>query len=440
MKTKFVSTFDFILFICPVLLSAFGILFIYSAGADTMSHDYIKQIIWASTGVVLMLFFAFFDYRFFYKYATKAFIVICFILLYIAVYGKVTKGASSWFKIGNGRFGISFQPSEPSKIIFIFFLAKYFEKTAEDKNDLFRFSISILYLAIPVGLILLQPDIGTASVFIPIFLAMAFVANIPVRYILLFIAECACIIVFTMLPFWETEIHHEAIPAIQLLTNTKLRFIVTMTCILIAGIAFIASLFFRNKSYKWISISFAIISSSLFISMVAKKVLKPYQVMRLIVFLDPSSDPQGAGWNLIQSKTAIGSGGFFGQGFLKGLLSHNKFLPEKSTDFIFSILSEESGFIGGCIVIGLYLLMFIRILFVIRNTTTNYGYYISAGVLGMIFFHFVVNVGMVMGVMPITGIPLLFLSYGGSSMWTAMISIGLLMSIRSRRLDFQDLI
>ncbi|MCR5606685.1 MAG: rod shape-determining protein RodA, partial [Treponema sp.] len=258
--------------------------------------------------------------------------------------------------------------------------------------------------------------------------------------IILAISECACIIIFTMLPFWETEIHHEAIPAMQLLTNNKLRFIVTMTCALIAAIAFVTSLFFRNKSYKWISISFSILSSSLFISMVAKKVLKPYQVMRLIVFLDPSSDPQGAGWNLIQSKTAIGSGGFFGQGFLKGLLSHNKFLPEKSTDFIFSILSEETGFIGACIVIGLYLLMFIRILFVIRNTTTNYGYYISAGILGMIFFHFVVNVGMVMGIMPITGIPLLFLSYGGSSMWTAMICIGLLMSIRSRRLDFQDLI
>ena len=115
-------------------------------------------------------------------------------------------------------------------------------------------------------------------------------------------------------------------------------------------------------------------------------------------------------------------------------------MPEQSTDFIFSILSEELGFSGCIVVFALYFLILMRILYIIRSTTNNYGYYISAGILGMLFFHFIVNVGMVMGMMPITGIPLLFLSYGGSSLWTAMICIGLLISISARRLDFQELI
>ncbi|MBQ3824700.1 MAG: rod shape-determining protein RodA, partial [Spirochaetaceae bacterium] len=199
-------------------------------------------------------------------------------------------------------------------------------------------------------------------------------------------------------------------------------------------------IFFRNRYYTWISTIFGIIVFSLVASVAMGKVLKPYQVSRLIVFMDPSVDPRGAGWNIIQSKIAIGSGNLFGQGFLRGSQSHLQFLPEQSTDFIFSILSEELGFAGCCLVFALYFLILMRILYIIRSTTNNYGYYISAGILGMLFFHFIVNVGMVMGIMPITGIPLLFLSYGGSSLWTAMICIGLLISISTRRLDFQELI
>ena len=155
----------------------------------------------------------------------------------------------------------------------------------------------------------------------------------------------------------------------------------------------------------------------------------------MIIFLDPATDPLGSGWNIIQSKIAIGSGSLFGQGFLNGTQSHYRFLPQQSTDFIFSILSEEWGFVGGIIVFTLYFIILMRTITIIKNTKNIHGYYIASGILAMFFFHFVVNVGMVMGIMPITGIPLIFLSYGGSSLWTGMICIGILMSINYRQLD-----
>jgi rod shape determining protein RodA len=205
----------------------------------------------------------------------------------------------------------------------------------------------------------------------------------------------------------------------------------------IALVGAVGNLFSKNRYYYWISFFSAILTFSMIGSTAVGKVLKTYQIKRLIVFLDPNTDPLGAGWNIIQSKIAIGAGSVFGQGFLKGTQSHYRFLPQQSTDFIFSILSEEWGFAGGITVFILCLVILLRILVIVKNTTNFFGFEIAAGIFGMFFFHFFINVGMVMGIMPITGIPFLFLSYGGSSLWTAMISIGLLMGINQRRLDFR---
>ena len=161
--------------------------------------------------------------------------------------------------------------------------------------------------------------------------------------------------------------------------------------------------------------------------------LKEYQIMRLIVFLNPGIDPRGAGWNTIQSLIAVGSGGLTGKGFLEGTQSHYRFLPEQSTDFIFSIISEEWGFIGSVFVIILFAIILVRGLILVINSKDNYGYYVGSGIIIMIFFHVIVNIGMAIGIMPITGIPLLLISYGGSSLWTALISIGLLQNIYLRR-------
>jgi rod shape determining protein RodA len=155
--------------------------------------------------------------------------------------------------------------------------------------------------------------------------------------------------------------------------------------------------------------------------------------MRLIVFLDPYVDPRGSGWHIIQSITAIGSGGLSGRGFLQGTHSQYQYLPEQSTDFIFSILSEEWGFFGGIIVFALFLLILMRLLRITRHTVDSFGSYIVAGLVSMYAFHFLVNVGMTMGIMPITGIPLLFVSYGGSALVSSMAGIGLTLRVLVRR-------
>ena len=437
LNLKFLQFFDFILFFCVVALVTFGVLFIYSSGINSegmnVSSEYVKQIIWGSTGILLMLALSLFDYRKIIRYVPQIFIAACGVLIFTKFFGRYVNGARSW--LGIGPFGI--QPSEFTKVVFILFLAWYLDKTKKTQDQRKRFIVSLGIMFIPMGLILAQPDLGTSLVYFPIFLAMTFIAGIPVRYILFIFLGGMMTIIFTVLPIWESQIAHHSVIFIRVLTNTTLRLILIFATGSIGVLSMLGMFFYRhNKYFYWISYFAAIFCGALIFSYCAGKVLKEYQVMRLIVFIDPYADPRGAGWNIIQSKTAIGSGNLFGRGYLQGTQSHYRFLPEQSTDFIFSILSEELGFVGCMAVFALYFLIFMRTIFIIKNASNTFGLMIASGVLGMFVFHFLVNVGMVMGIMPITGIPLLFLSYGGSSLWTAMICVGLLMSVSSRKFGF----
>lgn len=435
MKFRLFEVFDYILFFPVVLLIIVGICFIYSSGFNengiNTSNEYIKQIIFASSGLLLIILFSFIDYRKYRRFMLYLYLGLLIILIYTRLFGSEVNGARSWIGVG----GVGLQPSELGKIVFIMFFAKELEDT-ENMEPLRRFLFLCILLALPAGLILLQPDLGTASVYIPIFLGMCFVAGLPIRYIMLVLCTGLTTILFTILPVYQAEIAQKTIVVINILTNMRLRLILIVCLFIVFLLSFTAYFFLRQKYFYWISYVSGIIIVSLLLSIVAGKVLKDYQLKRLIIFIDPESDPSGYGWNIRQSKIAIGSGRLFGQGFLKGTQSHYKYLPERSTDFIFSLISEEWGFVGGFVVFALYFIILIRIIFILKNTTNTYGYYIATGILFMFFFHFMVNVGMVMGLMPITGIPLLFLSYGGSSLWTSMICIGILMSIHNRRLDF----
>ncbi|MCQ2981545.1 MAG: rod shape-determining protein RodA [Treponemataceae bacterium] len=437
MATKFkpLQFFDLLLIIPVVLLVTIGCFFIYSSGVNSdgisVSREYIKQMSFGVAGVIIMLLVALLDYRAFQRHAWKLFLGLAGLLVYTRLFGRKVNGAVSW--IGIGGFGI--QPSEFGKIIFILYLADFLERSGK-MGDYERFIKALCILAVPCGLILLQPDLGSASVYIPVFLAMCYVAGVPVRFIMLCLCTGMLTIVVTMFPTWATAIAQKNLALTTILVNMKLRLIVIAAMTLATILSFTGYRIFRNKYYFWACYVFGIITASLVLSIGAGKVLKDYQIKRLIVFLDPQTDPLGSGWNIIQSKIAIGSGNLWGQGYLNGTQSHLRFLPQQSTDFIFSILAEEWGFAGGLAVFILYLAILLRILMILRVTTNTYGYFIATGVLFMLFFHFIVNVGMVMGIMPITGIPLVFLSYGGSSLWTAMICVGLVMSINYRRLDF----
>lgn len=436
MKTKFFEKIDYLLLFCILILISLGIAFIYSSGINSdgilVTNEYIKQIIWACIGLIFLLAFALFDYKKTERYATWIYFGLVLILIYTRIFGRYVNGARSW--LGIGDFGV--QPSEFGKIAFILMLAKYLSQT-KNENQLKRFFISAVIFIIPFGLILIQPDLGTATVYIPVFFIMCFIAGIPIKYLAFLLGCGISMVLFTILPVYNTYIAKGSIEIISLLTNQTVKIILVLATASIGFICIIIRRYFHgNKYFMWISFVFISISVGLVLSTFASKILKEYQIKRLIVFMNPEIDSLGSGWNIIQSKIAIGSGGLWGTSFLQGTQSHYRFLPQQSTDFIFSIISEEFGFVGGMVVYFAYFIIMLRTIYIIKSTTNQYGALIASGILGMLIIHFFINVGMVMGIMPITGIPLLFLSYGGSSLLTAMSCIGLLMSINYRRYDF----
>ena len=236
-----------------------------------------------------------------------------------------------------------------------------------------------------------------------------------------------------MLPAWQKLILKEDIRFVQILLTNDLFLILVGAIGIVAFLSLIGYLFTKKSYFYWLMYSSFLSVAGFVGSLGVRSFLKEYQIMRLIVFLDPSIDPRGTGWNTIQSLIAVGSGGLTGKGFLSGTQSHYRFLPEQSTDFIFSILSEEWGLIGSVSIIILFSIILVRGLILIMNSKDSYGYYVGSGIIIMIFFHVIINIGMAIGIMPITGIPLLFISYGGSSLWTALISVGLLQNIYLRR-------
>lgn len=444
MKTKFLQTIDYVLLLCVMVLTAIGIAFIYSAALNKdlilTNTKYINQIIWAFIGLVLLGIVANYDYRKIERYVFYLYIAICCVLLYTCLFGSKVNSSRSW--IGIGRLGI--QPSELCKIIFILFLGWYFN-TSENENPAKRFVVALGILVIPVLLILKQPDLGTALVFLSIFLFMSYIAGVPIRWILFLLFTGLLSIGFTILVLWEEEIVQHPVPVLRFLTDEFLKKIIIFSILAIAIISGIGYYLYREyKFLYWICyVSIILLLSIIFCSVILKvfeKYSKQLQYMRarLYIWIKPEVSPKKFGWNTIQSKIAIGAGGFQGRGFTHGTQSHLNYLPEQGTDFIFSILCEEWGFLGGMLVFILYTAILLRIVYVIRKTPNKFGAYICTGIFGMFFFHFIENIGMVMGMCPITGIPLLFVSYGGSSLISSMISIGLVMSVKYRRFNFMD--
>ncbi|MDR0732279.1 MAG: rod shape-determining protein RodA [Treponema sp.] len=433
MKIRNLLEIDYILLLAAVVLAVFGVLFIYSSALTSTgvltSEEYIRQIVWVVAGLVLVLVLVMVDYRRIRGLTVYLYLGNLALLVYTCLFGKLVNGARAW--IGIGSFGI--QPSEFAKITTILLLARYLDDTRRSPAGFFRFIVSCLIAFIPMGIILVQPDFGTSLVFIPILVTMAFVAGVSMQYIFFLVACISITAVLTVLPLWQRTIMRNAVPALEILANS--RFIMSSMIALgvIAAIALAGFLLYKRRYFFWILYSSMIVILSLGLSYVARRVLRDYQIQRLIVFLDPNVDPQGAGWHIIQSITAIGSGGLAGKGYLQGTQSHYRFLPQQSTDFIFSIFTEEWGLLGGLLVFVLFLLICLRLLRITRITSDSFGAYIAAGLAGMYVFHFLVNVGMTMGIMPITGIPLLFMSYGGSSIISAMTGIGLALSVYVRR-------
>ena len=432
MRVRDIFEIDFILFFSVITLIVVGILFIYSSGmtigGELISTEYRRQIVWATGSVVAALVLCFLNYRKLYNYTIYFYLATLALLLYTWFFGRVISGGR-WIRIGS--FGI--QISEFTKISTILFLAWFLDFSKRNQRVYLRFIISCIIVMVPMVIILIQPDLGTALVFIPILMGMTFMAKISTRYILFLALTIVFSSVFLVLPLWQATIMENAIPALMILVNSRFILASCLILSLITLISWFGYIRFLKPYFYWICYGAASLVLSLGASFAAQRVLREYQLMRLIVFMDPNVDPRGSGWHIIQSTTAIGSGGLFGRGYLQGTQSQYRYLPEQSTDFIFSILSEEWGFIGGLLVFTLFLIINLRLVRIMQTTADTFGSYIVAGLVSMFSFHFLINVGMTMGIMPITGIPLLFVSYGGSALLSAMLGIGLALSVHMRR-------
>lgn len=400
---KLQDRFDFGIFIPTVLLIIIGLMAIYSSTVNhpTASGNFQKQLI--SAFIALFIFFViyFLPQQTIKIFAIPAYAASIFLLVVVLFAGKTVFGSKSWLSMGP----LGFQPSEFAKLGTILMLAYWFTYRNRDINNVKDIAISLCIGFLPVFLILLEPDTGTAIVFAIITVAMMFWAGLSLFS--LFVVLSPGVVIFTSL------------------FGTKALLIIL---ILIA----IALFFFKKDLFNSITV-FIINLASAFLFDFVYRLMKPHQQRRIDAFLDPSADPLGSGYNALQAKVAIGSGGLSGKGYLQGSQTQLRFIPAQWTDFIYSVIGEEFGFIGSLIVLILFVIIFIRLLNLSSLAKDQFSGLVIIGVLAFLFAHFAVNIGMNVGITPVVGLPLPFLSFGGSSLIVNMMVIGIMLNIYRNR-------
>lgn len=361
MRKKIFKNVDWGILICCVILSIIGIIALFSATQETNHEELTKQIVWLVICIPAVLVIINIDYENIAK-ISPIFYLIFLVLLVLVFFTKPINGATSWFNL---KF-FAFQPAEFAKIFviltFSYAICKIQERGIGEINRPTRLLMCLLIVAIPVALIIKQPDYGTAIAFLIATGMILFSAGLDKKYII--------------------------------------------GVILLVVIA---------------------------VPLVYNFVLPEHAKTRINTFLNPDLDPRGAGYNLSQSKLAIGAGQLLGMGILKGNQTQLGFLHPKTTDFIFSVIGEEMGFIVAGAVIIIYVVLITKAIFIAKTAKDNLGSYIAMGIAGIFLFHMVENIGMTMGLLPITGVPLPFVSYGGSSLLTNFVLIALLLNISGRR-------
>jgi rod shape determining protein RodA len=408
---------------------------IYSATRSLESNIlWVKQTIWFGVGLLGLMCAVLFDYQLLGKYSRIIYILSIFLLVFVLVGGPLIRSAKSWLVIGP----FSLQPSEFAKLATIIILADHLSTKREGLTSIDEFIHPILLVALPIFLILMQPDVGTTLVFFPVLVVMLYIVGSKPVYLVTLISISILILVFTLFLSWgEVQVMHK-IPFIHFLYKCISSFkyaLLSLLCLLgvTLGIYYISKIFRKDISFNRFGLTFGVIAISLIVSLTADGFLKDYQRKRLVVFIDPGIDPLNAGYNVIQSKIAIGSGKLFGKGLFHGTQSQLGFLPERQSDFIFSVIGEELGFIGAAIVLFLFLIIIYRGIYIAFSSRDNFGCLLAAGIVTMIATQVFMNVGISLGIMPVTGLTLPLVSYGGSSLFITMVSLGILLNIRLRR-------
>ena len=347
--------FDYILLTCILLLGLISLMTMYSTDGGkilfhTKSH-FTKLIVFT----IMMLIFSFINIKFWFLIGYFFYVIVIALLVWTYLFGIKSSGSQRWIDL----YFINLQPSELMKICIILCLAKFFHRMKlENVNSIYTILTSLIIILLPMGLVIVQPDLGTALLIAISGIAVLWFAGINHKYFL-----------YTMMGF-------------------------------LISLPFIISF------------------------------LKPYQKLRVLTFLNPDRDPLGAGYQIIQSKIAVGSGGIFGKGFLKGTQSYLEFLPEKHTDFIFTLFSEEFGFVGSAFLLIIYAIIIYRIIAIGASSRSYFAKIFCYSFGAAIFVYIVINMSMVLGLVPIVGSPLPIMSYGGSSMLATMIGFGIVMSAK----------
>lgn len=391
-----------------VLLTLAGIVVLLggSGGAGALGRPWLRQLIWFWIGVGAAGILMFFDYRFLVRHSYAIYAMVLVLLVITQAMGKVVYGAKSWLTIPGLHIGI--QPSEFAKLAVILVLSKVLGAKLGVIRGLKDLLYPMALVAIPAVLILKQPDLGTTMVLAPLTLGLFYLAGLSWVYLVFFAAPLMGFL------------------ALAPGSGAK--------ALWVGGLVLIA-LLMRWKSIPWLEriIFWSFYIGSYFSMEKLWALLKPHQRSRFLVFWDPEYDLSGAGYNLYQSKIAIGSGGFLGKGFGQGTQSRLQFLPESHTDFTFAVLAEDWGFLG-CVVFFVLFLFMIFLCLEIARASRNVEGSLLAGGIGIYFLtHFTINVGMAMGMLPVAGLPLSFLSYGGSHLLVCLIGLGLVLNVKFRR-------
>ena len=350
-----VKNFDYILLICILLLGFISLATMYSTDGGQILFHTKSHFIKLTVFTVMMIFFSFINIKYWFSIGYLSYLGIAVLLICTYFFGITSSGSKRWIDL----YFINLQPSELMKIFIILCLAKYFHRMKlQNVNSIYTILTSLIIIFLPMGLVIVQPDLGTSILIAISGIAVLWFAGVNYKYFI----------------------------------YTLLGFVISLPFI----IAF----------------------------------LKPYQKLRVLSFLNPDRDPLGAGYQIIQSKIAVGSGGVFGKGFLKGTQSYLEFLPEKHTDFIFTLFSEEFGFIGSAVLLLIYAIIIYRIVAIGANSRSYFAKIFCYSFGASIFVYITINMSMVLGLLPIVGSPLPIMSYGGSSMLATMTGFGIVMSSR----------
>jgi rod shape determining protein RodA len=405
---------DWFVILTYISLCVFGWFNIHAAVYDPLNPNildldtnYGKQLIFIISALIIGFAILLLDSKFFNALSPIFYAITIILLILVLIIGRNVGGNQAWIPIGSFRL----QPSEFAKFATCLLLAKYLSSGTIKVQEIRTQLVAALIILVPTVLILFQPDAGSALTFSSLILVL-YREGLSGYFLVI---EGLSILLFVLTVLYN-------------------KYIVLAGILVFAGIIF----YFYRKNRKMITVTgFGVLFSILFIFSVDfayKQILKPHQRNRIDVILGKVNDPRGIGYNLNQSKIAIGSGGIWGKGYLQGTQTKYNFVPEQSTDFIFCTVGEEWGFAGCFFVIGLYLFLLIRIINIAERQRSSFARVYGYGVASILFFHIFINIGMTIGLIPVIGIPLPFLSYGGSSLWSFTILLFILLKFDSNRM------